>query len=81
MLAALEAKIRSSLAFLDTQAAPLGQTPIGIGHVGIATALGYLDFRFPRMAWRDEHPGVAAWYETFSQRPSIRNTLPVDDGK
>jgi len=81
MLVALEAKIRSSLAFLDTQAAPLGQTPIGIGHVGIATALGYLDFRFPGMAWRDEHPGIAAWYETFSQRPSIRNTLPVDDGK
>ena len=81
LLAALEAKIRSSLAFLDTQAAPLGQTPIGIGHVGIATALGYLDFRFPGMAWRDEHPGIAAWYETFSQRPSIRNTLPVDDGK
>jgi glutathione S-transferase len=81
MLVALEAKIRSSLAFLDTQAAPLGQTPIGIGHVGIATALGYLDFRFPGLAWRDGHPGIAAWYGTFSQRPSIRNTLPVDDGK
>jgi glutathione S-transferase len=81
MLAAFEAKIRSSLAFLDAEAAALGKAPIGIGHVGIATALGYLDFRFAGLAWRDGHPGLAAWYETFSQRPSIRNTLPVDDGK
>lgn len=81
ILAALEAKIRSSLGFLDAEAAALGQAPIGIGHVGIATALGYLDFRFPGLAWRDGHPAIAAWYETFSQRPSIRNTQLVDDGR
>jgi glutathione S-transferase len=81
ILAALEAKIRSSLGFLDAEAAALGKAPIGIGQVGIATALGYLDFRFPGLAWRDGHPGIAAWYETFSQRPSIRNTQLVDDGK
>jgi glutathione S-transferase len=81
MLTALETKIRSSLAYLDAEATALGKAPIGIGHVGVGTALGYLDFRFPALAWRDGHPDIAAWYGTFSQRPSIRNTLPVDDGK
>ena len=81
ILAALEAKIRSSLAFLDAEAAALDKAAIGIGHVGIAAALGYLDFRFPGLGWRDGHPRLAAWYEAFSQRPSIRNTRLVDDGR
>jgi glutathione S-transferase len=81
MLAALEAKIRSSHGFLDAEAAALGNAPISIGHVGIGTALGYLDFRFPGLAWRNGHARIAAWFDSFSQRPSIRNTLPVDDGK
>jgi glutathione S-transferase len=78
---ALETKIRSSLDFLDGEAAALGKTPVGIGHVGIGCALGYVDFRFPGLAWREGRPRIAAWYETFSQRPSMRNTLPFDDGK
>lgn len=80
-LAALETKIRSSLDFLDGEAAALGKAPIGIGHVGIGCALGYVEFRFPGLAWRDGRPRIAAWYEAFSQRPSMRNTLPFDDGK
>ena len=80
MLAAFELKIRTALDFLDNEAAALGKAAIGIGHVGIACALGYIDFRFPTLSWRDGHAKIAAWYETFSQRPSIRNTLPVDDG-
>lgn len=80
-IAALETKIRSSLDFLDGEAAALGKAPIGVGHVGIGCALGYVDFRFPGLAWREGRPRIAAWYEAFSQRPSMRNTLPFDDGK
>ncbi|OGA25090.1 MAG: glutathione S-transferase [Betaproteobacteria bacterium RIFCSPLOWO2_02_FULL_67_26] len=79
ILAAFDLKIRAALAMLDTEAAALGTAPIGIGHVGIGCALGYIDFRFPELAWRDGHKRIAAWYETFSQRPSIRNTVPVDE--
>jgi glutathione S-transferase len=79
--AALETKIRSCLDFLDGEAAALDKAPIGIGHVGIGGALGYVDFRFPGMAWREGRPRLAAWYGEFSQRPSMRNTLPFDDGK
>ena len=78
MFAALETKIRSTLAALNGEAAELGRTPVTIGHVAISVALGYMDFRFSDLKWRDGNARIAAWYENFSQRPSIRNTAPVD---
>jgi glutathione S-transferase len=78
-LAAFELKVSSALSALDAEAAPLGKAAPGIGHVAIAVALGYIDFRFPELRWRKGHDRIAAWNETFSQRPSIRDTLPVDE--
>jgi hypothetical protein len=42
-------------------------------------ALCYLDFRFADLAWRDGHPKLAAWHETFNARPSVVANPPVDD--
>jgi glutathione S-transferase len=78
-LAAFDLKIRSALSAMDDEAAPLGKAAVGIGHVAIGVALGYIDFRFPELAWRKGHDRIAAWNEPFSQRPSIRATLPVDE--
>jgi glutathione S-transferase len=78
MLAALEAKIRSALDFLEGEAAALGAAPTGIGHIAIAVALGYIDFRFPALGWRDGRRAISAWHETFARRASFRETLPVD---
>ncbi len=78
-LAAFELKVSSALSALDAEAATLGKAAAGIGHVAIAVALGYIDFRFPELRWRKGHDRIAAWNETFSQRPSIRDTLPVDE--
>jgi glutathione S-transferase len=78
-LAAFELKIRAAVAMLDSEATALEKTPVGIGHVAIACALGYIDFRFPALAWRDANKKIAAWYAGFSQRPSIRSTMPVDE--
>ena len=77
-LAAFDLKVRSALSALDAEAAALGKAPITIGQVTIGVALGYIDFRFPELAWREGNKNLAAWYESFSQRPSIRSTLPVD---
>jgi glutathione S-transferase len=77
-LAAFDLKVRACLDYLDNDAAPLDAAAVGIGHVAIAVALGYLDFRFPELGWRTGRGRIAAWYETFAQRPSIRNTMPVD---
>ena len=77
-LAALEAKARVALDYLENEAAALGATAIGIGHATIAVALGYIDFRFPQLGWRDGRLKLAAWHGTFAQRPSFQATLPVD---
>lgn len=81
ILAGFELKARTSVALLDNEAPQLAGTQVGIGHVGVACALGYIDFRFPDLRWRDGHDRIAAWYEAYAQRPSMRETMPVDDGK
>lgn len=78
LLAAFELKTRRAVDALEQEAAPLAATPFGIGHIAIGVALGYIDFRFPELEWRRGHPKIAAWYETFAQRPSAQQTTPVD---
>jgi len=45
-----------------------------IGAVAVSCAIGWLDFRFPELAWRDKCPALTAWFEEFSKRPSFSNT-------
>jgi glutathione S-transferase len=71
-------KTNTSLDSLESEAGAIGAAPFGIGHVAIGVALGYIDFRFPDLRWRDTRPKLAAWYETFAQRSSARSTMPVD---
>jgi glutathione S-transferase len=77
-LTAYDAKTRTSLDFLEGEAAALATTAMGIGHVAVGVALGYIDFRFDGLGWRDERPKLADWHASFAQRPSFRATLPVD---
>ncbi len=44
--------------------------------IGLACALGYLDFRQPIGDWRHGRPQLTAWYETVSGRPSLVQTQP-----
>ncbi|MBP6900323.1 MAG: glutathione S-transferase [Burkholderiaceae bacterium] len=78
LIAAFELKLEQSLARLDPEAEALAEAPFGIGHVGLACALGYLDYRFDALGWRDRAPRLAAWLAEASQRPSLRLTQPVD---
>jgi glutathione S-transferase len=77
-IAAFDLKIRNAIASLDTEADALARTAVGIGHVVIAVALGYIDFRFSDLAWRQGGQRIAAWSETFAKRSSMQATLPVD---
>ncbi len=47
-----------------------------IGEVATACALGYLDFRYADIGWRDTRPKLAAWFEKFAQYPSMLATQP-----
>jgi glutathione S-transferase len=51
------------------------ETPT-IGEIASGCALGYLDFRYSDIPWRALHPKLAAWYEQFSQFPSMQTTVP-----
>ncbi|MCW5605958.1 MAG: glutathione S-transferase, partial [Burkholderiales bacterium] len=64
---AFDIKIRTAVSFLEHEADDLVRTPVGIGHVAIGCVLGYIDFRFPELAWRDGHARLAAWYGAFEQ--------------
>lgn len=78
MLAAFELKVRNAVAALDLEAAALSSDAVDIGHVAIGCALGYIDFRFAGLGWRDGHAGIAKWHEQFAQRPSMTQTAHVD---
>lgn len=50
----------------------------GIGQICVACSLGWLDFRFPDLGWRADHPGLADWLEGASERPSMMQTVPKE---
>jgi len=55
------------------EAAP-PQGAVDIGHIALATALGYLDLRFEG-AWRAGHPRLVAWLDAFAKStPSFEAT-------
>jgi glutathione S-transferase len=67
--------IRRGLVVMEQDVAALGGE-LTLAHIEFAVALGYLDFRLPELAWRDAHPALAAWQDTFSQRASMQATAP-----
>ena len=79
ILAAFALKIRASVAGLDRDADAIARAPFGIGHIAIGCALGYIDFRFADVDWRDGHSRISRWFEAFAARPSARLTLPSDN--
>lgn len=47
-----------------------------IGHIGMACALGYLDFRLGG-AWRADHPQLIGWLDDFAGKvPAFAETAP-----
>jgi glutathione S-transferase len=66
-------KVRRSLDAVESET--LGDI-VDIGTISVACALGYLDFRYPDEGWRDSRPKLAAWYQEFAKRPSMRETQP-----
>lgn len=50
---------------------------VSIDKIALAAALGYLDFRLPDLGWRDGRGTLADWFAGFSERASIKATMPV----
>lgn len=49
---------------------------VDLSHLALAAALGYLDFRLPELAWREEWPNLDSWYSDIAARASVRDTQP-----
>lgn len=79
VVAKQKGKSDRGLRTLESEADQLG-SDITIGHVAIGCCLGYLDFRFKGEPWRDSHPKLAKWYEGFSARRSMTDTMPPEGG-
>jgi glutathione S-transferase len=67
-------KVVASLDALERDWVPHLTSTLDIGVVATACALGYLDFRFASLGWREGRAGLAAWHAGFAARPSMQAT-------
>ncbi len=54
-----------------------GGIHLTLADLAVGCALGYLDFRFPQIAWRTEYPNLVRLHDKLMQRPSFADTVPV----
>ena len=69
-------KVARGLDALDTRWMSHLSGPVGAGHISVACALGYLDFRHEDRGWRQGREALARCYEGFASRPSMTATTP-----
>ena len=69
-------KVQRALVELERHIGRL-QGPLDLAQIGVACALGYLDFRFADLDWRAAHPGLADFQQAFARRTSMQASTPV----
>ena len=74
-LAGQQAKIDHALDAAENEAGRWDDA-FDIGHITIACALGWLDFRFADFNWRGKRPTLAAWRARIDTRASVSQTVP-----
>lgn len=48
-----------------------------LSDIAVGCVLGYLDFRFPEIAWRKAHPNLARLADKLAKRASFHGTKPI----
>jgi glutathione S-transferase len=66
-------KVHCGLSELERRA-PGFADRIDVGTIAIGCALGYLDYRYGSLRWRETCPHTAVWFERFAMRPSMLAT-------
>lgn len=72
------AKVENALTALEMRWMSHLSGPIDAGQIAVGCALGYLDFRHPDREWRKGHGALDDWYAVFSERESMKATVPGD---
>ena len=74
-------KVVRSLEFMSEQLAEKAfctGTHFSLADIAIATALGYLEFRFADINWKETYPNLDKLYAKLMLRPSLADTVPHD---
>lgn len=50
---------------------------LSLADIAVGCAVGYLDFRFPNINWRADHPNLERLHEKLMQRQSFIDSLPA----
>jgi glutathione S-transferase len=78
----IERQLGKVEASLTAMSKGLGDKPFcsgihfSLSDISVGCALGYLDFRFPAIDWRTDHPNLARLAGKLAQRPSFIETMP-----
>lgn len=67
-----------ALDHFENQADALSEAPLDIGLVSLGAALGYLDFRWAELDWREGRPRLAKLAEALFERDSFQATPHPD---
>jgi glutathione S-transferase len=72
------------MAGIHVMASDLGEQAFCMGNhytladVAVGCCLGWLAFRFPEIAWRNEYPNLARLSDKVSERQSFKDTVPFE---
>lgn len=50
---------------------------LSLADIAVGCALGYLDFRFPELGWREAYPNLVKLHDKLKLRASFADTLPA----
>ncbi len=78
-IAAFAEKLNCAFDELERWAGAVVDGSFDLGDAGIGCALGYADFRFADIGWREGRPALAAWHGQFERRASAIATRPTND--
>lgn len=70
-------KVQRALGDLEGRSASFGEA-LDAGQIAVACALGYLDFRYGDLGWREGRPRLDAWYAAIAARPEMQATVPME---
>jgi glutathione S-transferase len=75
-------QMRKVEASIEAVATGIGDKPwctgihMTLADIAVGCAFGYLDFRFPQLTWRQDHPNIDRLVKKLHVRPSFVDTAP-----
>ena len=69
-------KIERTLDFYNNSSSKILSGSLNMGQISLGCALGYLDYRHNKRNWRAKNQNLRDWFAEFSERLSMRNTIP-----